>query len=348
MPGKRSLTARRRVPELPAPPPERYAEASALAELAPRPACSGPFRFGTAGWADPALSRGELFYPKQVRTPETRLRYYAQHFPIIEVDATFYAVLTRETVARWVEWTPEGFAFDVKAHPIFSGHPLDVARLPSELARLIPKAVAAQSRVYPDALPAELRGELEQRFFSSLEPLLVSGRLKSVLLQFPPWFEATRGSARYLERLRERYPSAPFTVEFRHKSWLETERRERVMALLRAQRFPYVVVDEPDVQRAGVPPLPLVSSTELAVVRFHGQNAEAWHGPRASLAARFNYLYSHAELSAWTERLRVLADQCAEVHAVFTNGRRNYAILNAKGLCALLNESERGHSPSGQ
>lgn len=324
--------------ELPAPAPERYAEARALAERAPSPASSGNVRFGTAGWSDPSLSRAALFYPQGVKTPEARLRHYAEHFQIVEVDATYYALLNAATVARWVQWTPEGFRFDVKAHPVFTGHPLDRQRLPSDVVAALPESLRG-TRLYADALPRDLLGELEARYFASLGPLLDAGRLSSILLQFPPWFEATRGNARHLESLRGRYPNAPFSVEFRHRSWLHPERRDRVRALLRAQRYSYVVVDEPDVPRGGVPALSWVTSSRLAVLRFHGQNRRAWANPRATVAERFNYLYAPAELAAWTRELRRMSSEAEEVHAVFNNCVQNYAILNAKGLAALLVQS---------
>ena len=335
MAGKRASSSS--VPELPLPSPELYAEALALAEQAPLPALWRGVRFGTAGWADPSLSRGALFYPKAAKTPEGRLRHYAEHFQLVEVDATYYALLATETVRRWVDWTPANFCFDVKAHPVFTKHPLDRRRLPPELAQAIPET-SGTSRIEVDALPQEITTELEHRFLASISPLVEAGRLKSILVQFPPWFDATRGHARHIESLRARYPEAPFSVEFRHKSWLLPERRAKVIDLLRAQHLPYVVVDEPDTPRGGVPPLPLVTSSRLSVVRFHGQNRGAWLNARATVAERFNYLYANAELAAWTETVRRLSDQADEVHAVFNNCVRNYAILNAKGLAALLQQ----------
>jgi uncharacterized protein YecE (DUF72 family) len=320
--------------ELPAPPAELYAEALALAELAPKPALVGAVHFGTAGWSDPSLSRAELFYPKAVKSPEARLRHYAEHFQLVEVDATYYALLSAETVRRWAEWTPASFRFDVKAHPVFTGHPIDRARLPADLAVGMPEGSGLRS--YPNELPSELLREIERRYLLSLEPLVELGRLSSILLQFPPWFDATRGNVRWIENLRARFPEAPFSVEFRNRSWLLPERRERVFDLLRAQNLSYVAVDEPDVDRGGVPPIALVTSARLAVVRFHGQNRRAWATPGATVAERFNYLYAPAELSGWADRVRRLADEAEEVHAVFNNCVRNFAILNAKGLAALL------------
>jgi len=319
----------------PLPAPELYAEAQALAERAPIPARVGRVHFGTAGWSDPSLSRAGLFYPKTVKSAEGRLRHYAEHFELVELDATYYALLSPDTVQGWVDWTESSFHFDVKAHPILTGHPIERRRLPAEIAQAIPETLDG-ARLYAHLLPAEVANDIEQRYFASLAPLIAANRLTSILLQFPPWFDATRGNARQLERLRERYPAAPFSVEFRHRSWLLPERRARVTALLHSLELVYVVVDEPDTARGGVPPLPLVTSPRLAVLRFHGQNRSAWSNPRATVAERFNYLYANAELAAWTEKVRRLSDEAETVHAVFNNCVRNYAILNAKGLAALL------------
>ncbi|HEX3774808.1 MAG TPA: DUF72 domain-containing protein [Polyangiaceae bacterium] len=321
--------------ELPAPPSELYEEAYRLAEQAPKPALFRNVRSGSSGWSDASLSRGELFYPKQVKTPEARLRHYAEHFELVEVDATYYALLDADTFRRWAEWTPASFHFDVKAHPIFTGHPIDRRRLPEDLAQAAPEG----ERMYPKDLPREFALEIEARYFAGLAPLLECGRLSSILIQFPPWFDATRGHVRQIESLRARYPEAPFSVEFRNRSWLLPERQARVIELLRSLDLPYVVVDEPDVERGGVPPLTFVTSRRLAVVRFHGQNRAAWQRPGATVAERFNYLYGRPELFDWSERVRRLADEAEEVHAVFNNCIRNYALLNAKGLTALLAES---------
>ncbi len=324
---------------LPAAPVDRYDAARALAVRSWLPARSGPLRFGTANWSDPALSRDALFYPSTVKTPEGRLRHYAEHFRVLEVDATYYALLSAEVVRRWVDWTPDDFHFNVKAHPVFTGHPIDRARLPKELDL---GAGAGAARLYPKELPPEVARELERRYFAGLKPLIESRRLSSILVQFPPWFAATRGNARHLAGLRERFPDAPFAVEFRHRSWLLPERRERVFALLRSLELVYVVVDEPVVERAGVPLAPVVTCSRLAVLRCHGQNQVAWANPRASIAERFNYLYSPRELLALAGALERLSQEAAEVHAVFSNCIRDYALLGAKGLCALTADSFAG------
>ncbi|HEX6764021.1 MAG TPA: DUF72 domain-containing protein, partial [Polyangiaceae bacterium] len=127
------MTAAKSPRLLSVPDPERLRDAEALAERAPKPAVWQNVRFATAGWADRSLVHDSSFYPKGAKTPEARLRHYASEFSLVEVDATFYALLSAELIARWLEWTGSGFCFDVKAHPIITGHPIDIERLPRDL-----------------------------------------------------------------------------------------------------------------------------------------------------------------------------------------------------------------------
>jgi uncharacterized protein YecE (DUF72 family) len=328
---------------IPEPDPERYLAAAELAERAPEPASVGNVRFGTAGWTDRTLVKPGLFYPRGTRSARERLEFYARHFTLVEVDATYYTLIAPELSARWAEITPDRFRFDVKAHPVVTGHPVDVTRLPVDLRDAL-SAAGHEQRVYPDRMPAEIAGEIERRFRASLEPLRAAGKLASVLVQFPPWFHATRGNSRRLEAVAERWQELPLAVEFRHRSWLEERRRERVLDLLRRQRLSYVCVDEPDVAAGGVPPLTTVTNPALAVVRFHGHNAGGWSKQGASVHERFDYVYTPGELRGWVAPLVRLAAEAESVHAVFNNCVRNYAVLNAKGLAVLL-EAERQKAP---
>ena len=57
-----------------------------------------------------------------MRSPAARLRYYAQVFPIVEVDATYYAP-SEQNARLWVERTPPGFVFNIKAFGLLTQHP---------------------------------------------------------------------------------------------------------------------------------------------------------------------------------------------------------------------------------
>lgn len=309
--------------------------ATELALRAPTPARLANVVAGTAGWTEPTLIKSGLFYPRVSMSAKDRLEFYAAHFSMVEVDATYYTLLTHETVQRWCDATPLDFVFHIKAHPVLTGHPIDLKKLPKDLREPI-ESLGFENRVYAERLPVELQQELERRFFAPLELLEQADKLGVILLQYPPWFTATRGNVKRIEELRRRYPAVRFAVEFRNKSWLEPRRSERVFAMLKSERMTYVAVDEPEGEVGGLPPTLAVTTPEFAYLRFHGRNRAAWSRRGATVQERFDYLYSQEELGAWVGPTRKAAAEAERVHAVFNNCVQNYAVLNAKGLVVLL------------
>lgn len=121
---------------------------------------------GTASWTDKTLIDSRKFYPTGVNTPEARLRFYASKFPLVEVDSSYYAIPSEMTSRLWVERTPPGFTFNVKAFRLFTGHSTEAKVLPRELQ---PTMAGKPRFVYRDA-PEELRTELWERFAAALAP----------------------------------------------------------------------------------------------------------------------------------------------------------------------------------
>lgn len=294
---------------------------------------------GTVGWTDPTLIEAGTFYPKGARAASERLSYYARHFSVVEVAATYYALLPPEVAQHWLEWTPEHFVFDVKAHPVLTAHPIDVVRLPPDL-RAACVAAGYEARVYPQKLPRELRNEIELRFRALLAPLLGAGRLGAVVLQFPSWFVRNRENIVELERLGSRFRDVPLAVEFRHATWLTERSKSHTLDLLWHHGMSHVCVDEPATKDA-CPAVVAVTNPELAMVRFHGRNARAWSKRGATVHERFDYVYTSDELLPWVSSVRSLASEARSVHANFNNCVRDYAVLNAKDLAVLLLEAPR-------
>ena len=82
----------------------------------------GNVYYGTSSWTDPTLLKSKAFYPPDAGNPEKRLRYYSEHFPLVEVDATFYALPSERNAALWAERTPDHFVFNVKAFGLMTHH----------------------------------------------------------------------------------------------------------------------------------------------------------------------------------------------------------------------------------
>src|ERR1700727_801643 len=105
----------------------------------------GEIRVGTAGWTDKTLIEAG-WYPPEAGTPEQRLRYYASQFPLVEVDATYYALPAERTAAAWAGGPPAGFTFNIKAFSLFTQHPTPVKTLPADLREAA--SPAGKERVY--------------------------------------------------------------------------------------------------------------------------------------------------------------------------------------------------------
>src|SRR4026207_2028348 len=137
---------------------------------------------GTSGYNYPEW-RG-TFYPEKFSTTKM-LAYYAERFPTVEINYTFYRIPTEKLLAGWAAGTPENFSFTLKA----------------------PRRVTHDSKLQRCA-------ELLQTCCGSPRPL---GRSRATLLfQRPPTFKKdARVLSEFVELLPEGMRAA---FEFRHVS----------------------------------------------------------------------------------------------------------------------------------
>ena len=303
---------------------------------------------GTCSWTDRTLIECGCFYPPTAKTSEERLRFYADTFPIVEVDSTYYALPSERNAALWVERTPADFTFDLKAFALFTQHPTPVRSLPKEAREALPAAAQEKANVYYRDVPPELRDDMWQRFASALLPLDSAGKLGVVLFQFPPWFlPGAEGKEYILEVKEERLPQYTVAVEFRNNLWLSERNRERTLRFLSDYRLPFVCVDEPQGFRSSVPPVAEATASD-ALVRFHGRNAEMWERKGITAAERFAYLYPEEELGEWVEPIHRLAEKAERVHVLMNNCHQDWAVHNARQMAQLLGAAQRGSAPPPQ
>jgi len=291
---------------------------------------------GTCSWTDATLIESGAFYPRAASTPAERLRFYAQNFPIVEVDSTYYGLPSERNAALWVERTPAEFTFDLKAYALFTHHPTQVRSLPKDVREALDAKARQKANVYYRDLPPDLRDEMWQRFASALLPLDSAGKLGVVLFQFPPWFMPGSESTDYiLEVKEERLPQYTVAVEFRNNRWLSDTNRQRTLSFLSDHRLPFVCVDEPQGFRSSVPPAAEATASD-ALVRFHGRNAEMWERKGITASERFRYLYSQDELEEWVSPIQRLAEQAERVHVLMNNCYQDFAVRNARQMVKLL------------
>jgi uncharacterized protein YecE (DUF72 family) len=264
-------------------------------------------RLGTCSFADEGLLKA--WYPRGVSTAEKRLRYYAERFDVVEVDSPFYALPDPAVTRRWAERTPAHFTFHVKAGAAMTWHEGEP----------------------DDRAFAEFRG--------ALEPLELSGKLRGVLLQYHPRFVKSRAAKEELARAPARLEPLVPLVEFRHRSWLEPAERRDTLDFLERHGLAYVSVDAPATRASNVMPRVAAATHAVSVIRFHGRNAKTWNIRGGSAADRFDWMYAADELAEWVPRARHLAEQSAEVYALFNNNRDDFAPRSAVIFRGLLDEA---------
>lgn len=65
---------------------------------------------GLTGWGD----HYSLYEDLERQTD--KLKTYAGHFPVVELDATYYAIQPERNILKWIKETPDTFEFVVKIH----------------------------------------------------------------------------------------------------------------------------------------------------------------------------------------------------------------------------------------
>ncbi|MEI7815227.1 MAG: DUF72 domain-containing protein [Coriobacteriia bacterium] len=299
----------------------------------------GDVVLGTCSWTDKTMV--ERWYPKGVSTPEARLRYYAAHFDAVEVDSTFYGLPRPDYAQAWVDRTPPGFTFHVKAYGLLTGHDVDERALHPEL-RDFDYQLTARGRVgNPEQRMVDRAFEL---FLEGIDPLRHGGRMGGVLMQYPPYFTAVdrdheRRNLAAIERAVEMLKPLPLFVEFRHSSWVEGKQMARTMQFLSDRFLTYVAVDAPRLAGAHVMPPVTAATSPLGYVRFHGRNSGTWNARTVSAADRFDYLYARDELEEWREPIRHLAEETERTWVMFNNCKYDYAPRNAREMAEILGDA---------
>jgi uncharacterized protein YecE (DUF72 family) len=249
-------------------------------------------RIGLAGWSYPDW-KGRVYPAKSPRGFDP-LAYLAEYFDTIEINGTFYRVPTVKSTRDWaarVAGNP-GFKFTAKLPQVFTHR--------------------------RQATPED-----EAALKAALAPLQDAGRLGALLLQFPYAFHHTRENRTYLQDLVECFRDYPLVLEVRHRSWDVPSAYE----FLRGHGVGFCNIDQPQVSYA----LGLTQQVTSAIgyLRLHGRNTAAWFQDDANRDARYDYLYTAAELDEITEVLARIAAQARDVYLIANNHFRGQAALNA-------------------
>ncbi|PXX90797.1 DUF72 domain-containing protein [Marinobacter vulgaris] len=145
---------------------------------------SGGIRIGTSGWNFDSW-RGS-FYPQGLGVKDL-LHEYASSFDTVELNNSFYQLPAKTSVEEWLEASPGGFLFSVKA-----------SRYLTHMKKL------------KDA------GEGLDRFLAAVEPF--GSKLGPLIFQLPPRWRVN--VSRLTEFLDQLPAGHRYAFEFRDTSWL--------------------------------------------------------------------------------------------------------------------------------
>jgi uncharacterized protein YecE (DUF72 family) len=202
---------------------------------------------GTSGYNYPEWKGS--FYPPKLPAAKM-LPYYAERLPTVEINYTFYRMPNAKTVAGWVDATPPGFTFVLKA----------------------PKRITHDSRLKFVDKPLS--------YFCDTAAGL-GGKLGPLLFQLPPNFKKDA------ERLRDLLPLIPPAVrcafEFRHASWFTDD----VYELLRSRNAALCIADTGDATTPLVPTADF-GYFRLRDEGYSRKDLARWAGTVQELGKRWN------------------------------------------------------------
>jgi len=265
---------------------------------------AGRFRVGTSGFSfNDWLGRA---YPAGLAKAKM-LEYYESvlGFDTVELNFTYYAMPAPRTLASMVSRTSPGFCFVVRSH----------------------KDMTHDIWEDEDRRGLKDTSEVFKAFREGISPLVDTGRLGCVLVQFPVFFYPVPQNFDYMRQMPALMPDVSIVVEFRNRAWL----RPDAYRLLEENGMGCCVVDEPKIPR--LMPFDPRRTSDVAYFRFHGRN-QNWFN--ASREERYNYLYSKEELNEFIPPLRSVSAGAKTTYTFFNNCHAGAAARNALMMKQML------------
>jgi uncharacterized protein YecE (DUF72 family) len=259
-------------------------------------------RVGPAGWSYKDWEG--IVYPHKKGSKFDALVYLTDFFDTIELNNTFYRPPTPQMSKSWAK--------RIQSNPRF-------------------KFTAKLWRNFTHERESLTDADVGV-FKSGLEPLMESGRLGALLLQFPYSFHNNEENRGYVKELAGRFQEYPMVLEIRHASW----DRASAFQFLRELQVGFCNIDQPQVSYS-IGATKKVTS-KVGYLRLHGRNVKEWFHEAAGRDARYDYLYNEFELFELTERIRQIAQEAEETYVITNNHYHGKAVCNALEIKAKLGE----------
>ncbi len=253
-----------------------------------------------------------VVYPKNLKKSTDYLKYYVDklQFSTVELNYTFYRMPDIFQIKRFVDLTPKDFVFSLKANNLFTHAPFVGKLTEDEKWELL----------------KEIENGIDE-FKKSLKPMVESGKLFSILFQFPIMFLPEEKSFRYLKFIKKSFTDFPIAFEFRSENWGSSSYIE----FLRELEVSWVITDLPKIPKL-LPMIP-ISTNRKGYVRLHGRNKE-WFKVKGG--ERYNYNYSDEELKEIINLIEGALRESERSVVYFNNCHHGNAVLNALRFIEIL------------
>ena len=266
------------------------------------------YYIGTAGWSYKDWVPN--FYPKNQSAGFDWLQFYSHYFNCVEVNSTYYAYISPKVVEGWIRKVTDSdnFIFDVKLQQDFT-----------------------HNRNFDNQNIKAVR--------ENLDLLSKAERLGGLLVQFPYSFSFNNAAVQYLQKLKNTFPNYKCFIEVRHSSWNNKE----ALKFFKDADLTFCTIDQPQIGKAIL--FEPVITNDIAYIRFHGRNEDAWknsinnYGKKQTYeqrSERYKYLYSPGELVEIEQKIKSVQEKVKEVHVIMNNHPQGDAVANAFELIHLL------------
>jgi uncharacterized protein YecE (DUF72 family) len=257
-------------------------------------------RIGACAWSFEDW-RG-TFYPADL--PDSQwLEFYANYFPAVEIDSTFYVAPAENTIRRWVEMTPATFRFTCK--------------LPREITH------ACRLR--------DCTAELNS-FLRAIAPLAL--KLQVVLIQLPPSFTPKDGKPTLRKFLAQLPRDFRFAIEFRHPGW----HRPQFVGLLEKYRICWVWADTTPLNQRNLAPFEFLPRTaDFLYLRLLGDYSTKYDVDGGHVHRYEKLLWKReAALESWSLKIERHLSEVRNVWAFVSNHFEGFAPETCQRLARRL------------
>jgi uncharacterized protein YecE (DUF72 family) len=257
-------------------------------------------RLGTCAWSFEEW--GGAFYPADMPA-ERWLEFYANYFPAVEIESTFYNAPSESSVLRWAESTPASFRFTCK----------------------LPRAITHACRL------RDCSAELSS-FLRTIEPL--AAKLQVILIQLPPSFAPKEGRPVLRSFLAQLPRDFRFAIEFRHPGW----HRPQVVRLLERYRVCWVWADTSPLNERNLAPFELwPNTTDFIYVRLLGDYTTKYDGDGKHVHRYGKLLWKReAAVESWALKIERHVAEARNVWVFVNNHYEGFAPETCQRLAQKL------------